>query len=473
MKSIKAKIFSQFILLVAIIFMLMGYIINYSLNKYFDGKSSNQLDVIASNVISTLSQLNELARSSADDEYIYREILNFYSNTANTHIFLYDASGRLCAYSSSADEYMFKNTFPTKLINKILLGETVHDTAEISEFFGSRTFAVGKPMTYDSRITGAVVCAVTGDYLADSKNEILGHIVIAMLIALTTAAVMSYILSIQITKPLQQVSDAAKAIARGNLSTRLENKYIGELNLLTVNFNEMAEALENLEQTSKSFIANVSHELRTPMTIITGFLQGIMDGTIPPEKHREYLQLVVNETQRLTRLVNDLLEVARIESDSGKLTFDKFDINELMRVSLFKFENRILEKDLDVRLFVTDNATNVYANRDSIERVVTNLIDNAVKFAETGGYICLKTEISGDTVYISIENSGEGISTEDINKIWQRFHKSDKSRSKDKTGVGLGLYIVKNIINQHGSKIDVQSVPGRYTRFTFSLKYIK
>ena len=180
--------------------------------------------------------------------------------------------------------------------------------------------------------------------------------------------------------------------------------------------------------------------------------------------------LVINETKRLTRLVNDLLDVARIESGAKTMTFDVFDINELLRVSLLKFENKIEEKELDVRLIFESDSRSVYANQDSITRVVTNLIDNAVKFADPMGYICLKTEVRGDTVYISIENSGEGIAEDELALIWEKFHKSDKSRSMDKSGVGLGLYMVKSILRSHDRDIVAESKPGDYTKFTVTLK---
>ena len=243
--------------------------------------------------------------------------------------------------------------------------------------------------------------------------------------------------------------------------------------MLSYIFNKMTSSLEYLAMTSKNFIANVSHELRTPMTIITGFMQGIADGTVPEEKRSEYITLVINETKRLTRLVNDLLDVARIESGSNKMVFEKFDINERLRIALIKFESRIEEKNINVQLMLANEMTFVYAAPDSIERVITNLIDNAVKFTENGGDICLKTAIKGDTVYISVINSGEGIDTQELEQIWQRFHKSDKSRSRDKTGAGLGLYIVKSIVNMHNQNITVTSEKGGLTEFKFTLKLAK
>jgi len=217
----------------------------------------------------------------------------------------------------------------------------------------------------------------------------------------------------------------------------------------------------------------VSHELRTPMTSIRGFIEGILDGTIPEEKHRYYLNIVREETNRLNRLVNDLLDLAKMEAGEKKLNISTFDINELIRISIIKMERLITEKKIEVTANFEQENMKVLADPDAIERVLINLIHNAIKFTPDEGMIVARTWSDKEKVYVSIEDSGIGIEKQEIDLIWERFHKSDRSRSQDKTGTGLGLAIIKNIINDHKEKIWVESEPGYGSKFIFTLEKVK
>ena len=218
-----------------------------------------------------------------------------------------------------------------------------------------------------------------------------------------------------------------------------------------------------------SFIANVSHDLRTPMTTIIGFVEGIMDGTIPEEKRQWYLSIVLDESRRLSRIVTDLLDLSKLEQGSFNIEPREFDINELMRLSIIKFEKRITEKNISLTVgFETENMR-VDADKDAIQRVITNLFDNAIKFTPEGGFIDVNTGVKDGSAYVSIQNSGLGIEKKDLMHIFDRFYKSDKSRSLDKNGAGLGLYIVKSIIQAHGERVWAESEPGEFTRFSFTL----
>jgi signal transduction histidine kinase len=219
-----------------------------------------------------------------------------------------------------------------------------------------------------------------------------------------------------------------------------------------------------------SFVANVSHELRTPMTTISGFVEGILDGTIAEEKRPQYLEIVLDESRRLSRLVSDLLDLDKIERNQQPLDLKEFDVNELLRLNLIKLERRVEDKRLNVEVEFENDPQKVLAEKDSIARVVVNLLDNAVKFADEGGYIGVKTGTSGNDVFVAVENSGLGMEPDELERIFDRFYKTDKSRSADKIGVGLGLYIVKNIIKNHGKQIWAESALGEYTRFTFTLQ---
>ena len=278
-----------------------------------------------------------------------------------------------------------------------------------------------------------------------------------------------YIFSLKISNPLKQINEAAKKIAKGEFKDRLIITSQDEVGQLSNSFNEMAVALSSLEEMRRDFIANVSHELRTPMTSILGFLNGIIDETIPLNKHKEYLTIVVEEVNRLNRLVTDLLDLAKMEAGQVSLNLKIFDINELIRRCIIKLESIIVEKNIDIETYFDEESIQVYADIDSIERVLTNLLHNAVKFTLENGKIILRTEIVKDKINISIEDDGLGIEKNEIDNIWERFYKSDKARTKVKGGTGLGLAIVKNIINEHKQEIWIESEIQVGSKFTFTL----
>jgi signal transduction histidine kinase len=224
-----------------------------------------------------------------------------------------------------------------------------------------------------------------------------------------------------------------------------------------------------LENSRKSFVANVSHELKTPMTTIGGFIDGILDGTIPPEKHRQYLKIVSEEVSRLSRLVRSMLNISKYETGEVKLKITSFDVTSLAVKTLLLFEGQIEKKKIEIK-GLDSPPLYMEGDVDLIQQVVYNLVENAVKFVNEGGYIAFKFEYQNENAVFSIKNSGEGLTQDELPKVFDRFYKTDESHGKDKTGVGLGLAIVRSIINLHGGNILVRSAKGEYTEFSFSLK---
>ena len=287
------------------------------------------------------------------------------------------------------------------------------------------------------------------------------------------ALIFIYMLSNRLTKPIKEINNAAKSIAGGDFARRVSVDAENEIGELGETFNKMATSIEQLENMRRSFVANVSHELRTPMTTITGFVEGIMDGTIPPEKHQQYLTIVLDESKRLSRLVTDLLDLSKMEQ--GKFTLDirEFDINEMVRLNIIKSEKRITEKNIQLTVSFQKENQKVLADKDSIQRVLTNLMDNAIKFTQPDGFMDIRTGLANGKVFVAIQNSGMGIAKDELVHVFDRFYKTDKSRSQDKSGAGLGLYIVKNIVQSHGENIWAESEPGEFARFNFTLKPAK
>ncbi len=286
-------------------------------------------------------------------------------------------------------------------------------------------------------------------------------------LALAFAA--TYVLTYRLVRPLKQMAEATRRFAEGDFSYRLTVRGRDEVAQLAAALNSMAASLSSVEGTHRQFVGNVSHELKTPMTTISGFIDGILDGTIPPERRDHYLQIVSDEVKRLSRLVRSMLDLSRIDSGAMTLTRTRFDLSELCCTTLLSFEQRLEEKQITVEGLENAGRCYVLADRDLIGQVVYNLIDNATKFINEGGTLTLSLQPQGRLVSCRIRNTGPGISAEELPHIFDRFYKSDRSRGLDKSGAGLGLYIVKNIISLHGGEITVRSAEGEYCEFCFRL----
>ena len=303
----------------------------------------------------------------------------------------------------------------------------------------------------------------------------LRSMIVAALWIMLAALIAIYFITERIVTPLREMSRAAKRMAVGRFDVRVPVRGRDEVAELAMAFNQMAGALENLENMRNSFVANVSHDLRTPMTTIAGFIDGILDGVIPPEQEQHYLKVVSDEVRRLSRLVTALLDVSRLQAGDRKFDMKPFDVCEMGRQILISFEKKIDEKGLDVEFECTEDRMFVWADRDAIHQILYNICDNAVKFASERGKLKMSFTWSGAEgnrrrkAVVKVYNEGQGIPPEDLPFVFDRFYKSDKSRSLDKSGVGLGMFISKTIMDAHGETISVDSEYGRYCEFTFTL----
>ena len=273
---------------------------------------------------------------------------------------------------------------------------------------------------------------------------------------------------------MRQLADTARRFGHGDLDARAEvgNSTI-EMQELASAFNAMADDLKTTEQKRQEFIANVSHELKTPITTISGYLDGMLDGTIPSEDHAKYMQIVSVEIKRLSRLVRSMLDLSRVQANGARSEQPVvFDLGEAVSQVLVSFEQKINARGINVRVELPERPLHTQASRDSITQVIYNLIDNAVKFCDEGGMLTASVAQVGAKAQVTIRNTGAEIPTEELPLIFDRFHKLDKSRSRDRDGVGLGLYIVKTILGAHGEDIWVESHDG-VTSFTFTLPAVK
>ncbi|MBR0081922.1 MAG: HAMP domain-containing protein [Clostridia bacterium] len=302
-------------------------------------------------------------------------------------------------------------------------------------------------------------------------REMMLWLVSMSLLSFLGAVLLSYYNTHRLIDPFVEINHIVRCYSRGDFSRRINIKGRDEAAQLGRSFNEMAEQIKDLDDTRRSFVANVSHELRSPLTSMKGFLEAMQDGTIPQESYPEYIDIVLGETRRMASMVNDLLDLSRIESGMIELHYETFDINELIRRTLITFEARLTEQQMEMEVRFAQEQCFVYADSAQIGQVLRNLIDNAIKYSGKGQTICVSTYSVRREVYVSVKDNGVGIPQEDIPHVFDRFYKVEKAHTPSPTvGSGLGLSIVKRIIEQHGQTITVRSARGRGTQFTFSLE---
>lgn len=318
-------------------------------------------------------------------------------------------------------------------------------------------------------IGGVFVCSES-EGIADFVSVMVKAIALSTVSLMLAVFIAIFFITERTVVPLKNMLRAVKSFSRGKLDARVSVSGNDEFTELSSAFNQMAESLENQENLRRTFLANVSHDLRTPMTTISGFVDGIKDGVIPPEKHDYYLDIISSETKRLSRLVSTLLDISRLQAGERKFEKTSFDICEMARQILISFESQIEKKELDVGFICDKDNMIVSADKDAIYQILYNICDNGIKFAyERGKYIITIKQISGKKISVSVYNEGIGIPSEDLPFVFDRFYKSDKSRGLDKTGVGLGLYIAKTIIDAHEEQIFVRSEHEKNCEFVFTL----
>lgn len=454
----------QFLVISLCVFLLSTLFVTF-FGRYMVDEKRNFLieEVRYVNELSIFYQDNPSGATAS----LYRMGLNDIARRTGGIVFLTARDGEMIIGSDNAAQHMMgrlPDSYRARLFSgdQILLGD-------LNGFFKTTYLLVSTPLSYRGD-TPAVSCiAVPMPEINRYRVDVIRTVLVSICFTLFFSFLLSFFISRRISIPLKNISIAAKSIMKGNFDIEVPVEGNTEIAELSETFNQMAFSLKKLEDMRDGFISGVSHELRTPMTTISGFIEGILDETIPKEKEHEYLSIVLGEARRLSRLVNELLLVARME---GGLELKKsvFDINERIRIALLRFEQTFSEKNIRPEFDFAADVTNVEADRDAIDRVLINLFDNALKFNEDGGYVRVSVAEKDAQVIVTVENGGAGISEEDLRMIWDKFYKTDKSRSQDKTGVGLGLYLVKNIIAAHGEKIRAESTPGEFTRFSFTLR---
>jgi signal transduction histidine kinase len=480
---LKSNIFTKYFLTFGAIFLVLLIVLGVSLLLLVNNYTAGERTALLRQNVESISNTIEGTLITQDMNYKYSmekellcETLATVSDSIEADVFVCDAEGNIILCRDRAATMPIYGYFtPCDVHDNISIDSNVlsavYQEGEIVSrvsFQNRQCFVVGTPIYSNGRIIGTVFAiAETGfDNLSFAVFRIF---LISAFFCLILAFICLYYLTKKMVTPLQQMSKAAKQFAVGDFSYRVKVDGEDELADLGNAFNDMADALDVLESSRRSFVSNVSHELKTPMTSIAGFIDGILEGTIPKDKQDYYLKIVSAEVQRLSRLVISMLNMSKIESGDFEMKPRNYDIADQIIHILLTFEQKIEEKNIDIRGLDNFSPTYIVADPDMIYQAIYNLIDNAVKFTNEGGYIEFTLTDNGTAIELKIKNSGTGIKDEELSRVFERFYKVDKSRSLDAKGAGLGLYLVKLMIEMHAGKVAAKSESEDTAEFSFTL----
>ena len=398
------------------------------------------------------------------------------AKASDSYVMVTDHQGGIIYATDGYKLYAYENTtIPSGLISTLQRTGTFTGMTNLGGLFPDTRYMAALPYQMEvgqsHSLQGFVLVSADTSRIAEMWRSIATTFFFTAGAVLMFACVASSVMSAHQTKPLNEMAAAARKFGQGEYNVRVTGyeRREDEIGTLAESFNYMANSLEKAESQRSEFIANVSHELKTPMTTISGFAEGILDGTIPPERQKESLEIIVSETRRLSRLVRRMLDLSRLRALTENITAqEQFDLVEVMSRVLISLEGKITQRDLDVDVQLPDERVMVWGDPDSVTQVCYNLIDNAAKFAAAGTVISVAITKKDGKAYTTVSNLGATIPAEELPLLFDRFHKADYSRSEDREGVGLGLYIVKTILGNLKESINVTSEDG-VTKFVFTL----
>ena len=475
MRSTFSRQVSTTVLILLLALLLLGGAFRILVGQYLEHNTHAQLQTDAL----ALAELVAAYDAAGDLEHEnLRTNLTLTSLVSGADTVVLDARGSVILCSDADLQCPHLDlTINREFVSRVFDEGSHLDSGSIPALYDESRYFVSVPIK--SHLNGAnigivMVSMPMGDTQALMEGIADIQVTVSLLVILIAVVVMSISTRNQ-CRPLREMAQAARDFGHGDLKARVRTggHNTEEVDELAVAFNNMAESLEKSEYQRQEFVANVSHELKTPMTTIGGYIDGMLDGTIPPERHRYYMQIVSDETKRLSRLVRSMLDISRLQDQSGipeeKKT--RFDMEECIGEVLITFEQKINAKHLEVEVDLPEHPVFTRADKDAVTQVVYNLIDNAVKFCTEGGVLGLKLTEGGGKVYVTVSNEGNTIPPEELPLVFDRFHKIDKARNRSQEGWGLGLYIVKTLVCSHGENISVASRDGR-TEFTFTMPLV-
>lgn len=469
MKSLFWRYLTMTLLLLLICFSLFGVCYIVQSYTYTLGQLQDMLDRDSEDV-ATLAGLFVESRDSTPLRSMFAAGISAIVYENNEQVIVCDADG-LLLYYANREGYVesFSAKLSKEIMDRVMQNDVYTEIGTLGGVYKSVNYTSGRRVVgIDGTVLGAVFVSASPGSARDMFEYYQQIFFIIGMVVLAVGMFVSYIMARNMAKPLRAMSKATRAYALGDFSIRIPENRTDEIGELAHSLNQMSASLNKLEELRASFIANVSHELKTPMTTIAGFADGILDGTIPPEREREYLMAISHDTRRLSRLVVRMLEASRLSSGQIQLHPTVFNICEMIRLNILEFENRIEEKNMTVDIDFQYDDMYVTADQDNITQVVYNLLDNACKYGAEHGVLRVSVAHENSKTRVSVENSGKEIPPDMLPFIFDRFYKTDQSRGMDSNSMGLGLFIVKSILNMHGEDIQATSRDG-VTAFTFTL----
>ena len=471
-KSISVAFFSLVSTLMVLGIVLMGASEWVLFKNYFAKDRYETLDQVVGVTQRTAQYLVQQAELPEGDELdALSTKLEIIGESAEAYLFFTDNDGRVMIASSP--DKLESLTVPEEMMEKIDASDAdyYHVFGTLGGMLDGKSYiTVSEMRNENGQPSGYLFLCSSGEQLTQFKQQFWSNFLLSACVMLLCASILTKLLMRKLTDPLQKVTDAAQRFGGGDLSVRVEGvEGEGEVADLARTFNRMADNIQTNDNSRGQFMGNIAHELRTPMTTIKGFVDGILDGTIPPELQNHYLQLVSEETGRLARLIQNMLDLSKLESGEYQVNARMFNIWETLTGVALAAEQRINDGMIELEGLTMDEKVLVYADPDLIHQVAYNLLDNAIKFTPAGGTIRFSVEKLGPETEIAIWNSGQGISPEALPYVFQRFYKEDRSRGLHARGAGLGLNICKVLVNLSGGQIRVESQQGEWCRFVFTL----
>ena len=475
MKTTFSRLFSLFAAVILLCLLLLGVSFRILLKDYLENEKREVLHTNAATLVDLAAAYEgtgELDAPWGD----FQIALTSASQAAGTDVMICNPDGEVRICACREIDCIHKGQIVDPVLVKNILAEGEHfQEGTLTGIYEESHYMEGMAIKNGEDVIGVLIVTSPRQEIGGVVMQSTILLFYVSVLVLVVAMIASYLLSRNQSRSIGQVAKAAVRLGRGELDTRVATggKNTVEVDELAMAFNVMAESLAQSERQRQEFVANVSHELKTPMTTISGFMDGMLDGTIPQEKHGHYMRLVADEVRRLSRLVRNMLEISRLQAQG--ISEDKkrrFDLCETVGQVLISFERQVNAKKLLMDVRLPDRSLWVRADQDSITQVLYNLTDNAVKFCDEGGRLSIWLAAEGGKARVTVQNTGPTVPPEELPLLFDRFHKTDKSRSADREGVGLGLYIVKTILGGHGEDISVTSREG-VTTFTFTLPLVR
>lgn len=476
-KSVFSKYLAVFMLLITFSFVILALIISSIANDYAINTKQESITKTSDAIVNFLVLDFDGSGSSDFSNYLKNEkesidsVLTASLLYSDTCIIVVNSDGTPICTDHNIGRFATMGSISKDYMNRLFDIGTFFELSNLGGALKSKHIVRARSIVQaDGACIGGVFVCAESESISDFVSVMMKAITLSTVSLMLAILIAIYFITERTVVPLKNMLRAVKSFSRGKLDARVPVSGNDEFTELSGAFNQMAESLEHQENLRRTFLANVSHDLRTPMTTISGFVDGIKDGVIPPEKQDYYLEIISNETKRLSRLVSTLLDISRMQAGERKFEMTTFDICEMAREILISFEAQIVQKKLDVEFISDRDNMLVSADKDAIHQILYNICDNGIKFAyEKGKYIITIKQISGRKISVSVFNEGLGIPSEDLPFVFDRFYKSDKSRGLDKTGVGLGLYIARTIIDAHEEQIFVRSEYKKNCEFVFTL----